>query len=233
MKIAIMQPYFFPYIGYFQLINAVDEFVFYDDVNFIKKGYINRNMILVNGDSYQFTLPIKKASQNKLINQTEVALSKKWIESFLKTLEFAYKNAPYFKSVYNLVQNVLEEDYKNVSQIAINSVSKVCAYLGLTPYFSLSSRDYSNSKTLKKADRLIAIAREAGKCNYINPIGGQKLYTKTYFKDRGVNLSFLQPETICYSQMQHQFVDSLSIIDVLMFNSKDSILTLLNQRKII
>ncbi|TWO34387.1 WbqC family protein [Seonamhaeicola sediminis] len=233
MRIAIMQPYFFPYIGYFQLIHAVDEFVFYDDVNFIKKGYINRNTILVNGDSYQFTLPIKNASQNRLINETEITLSKKWVNNFLKTLEHAYKNAPHFKSVYNLVKDILEDDSKTISQIAINSVSKVCAYLGLKPNFSLSSQDYSSSKALKKADRIIAIAKESGKYFYINPIGGQKLYTKTYFKDRGINLNFLQTEAIQYNQFQHRFVDSLSIIDVLMFNSKDSILNLLNQRKII
>ncbi|TXG38855.1 WbqC family protein [Seonamhaeicola maritimus] len=233
MKLAIMQPYFFPYIGYFQLINAVDEFVFYDDVNFIKKGYINRNAILVNGDSYQFTLPLKKASQNKLINETEVALSKKWVDDFLKTLEYAYKNALHFKSVYNLVKDVLEDDSKTISQIAINSVIKVCGYLELTPYFRLSSRDYTNSKTLKKGDRLVAIAREAGRYNYINPIGGQKLYNKTYFNDRGINLNFLQSETIRYNQFQHRFVDSLSIIDVLMFNSKERTRSLLSNYQLV
>ncbi|WP_242091626.1 WbqC family protein [Aestuariivivens sediminicola] len=233
MKIAIMQPYFFPYIGYFQLINTVDEFVFYDDVNFIKKGYINRNTILVNGDCYQFTLPLKKASQNKLINETEVALFKKWADTFLKTLQFAYKNAPHFESVYSLVKDVLEDDAKTVSQIAINSVIKVCGYLELTSCFSLSSRDYSDCKTSKKADRLIAIAKEAGKYNYINPIGGQKIYTKTYFKDRGISLNFLQTDRIRYDQFQHPFVDSLSIIDVLMFNSKEQTKSLLRNCQLV
>ncbi|RNC86875.1 MAG: hypothetical protein ED556_05480 [Winogradskyella sp.] len=233
MKIAIMQPYFFPYIGYFQLISAVDEFVFYDDVNFIKKGYINRNSILANGERYQFTLPLKKASQNKLINETELALSKKWIGNFLKTLDHTYKNAPYFKSTYSLVKNVLEEDSKSVSEIAIKSIREVCNYIGLTTNFTLSSQKYSNSKTLKKADRLIAIAIEAGKYNYINPIGGLELYSKDYFEERNVKLNFLNSKTVSYKQFQNQFVDSLSIIDVLMFNSKASIRDMLNQNTLI
>src|SRR5690606_3799363 len=100
MKIAIMQPYLFPYLGYFQLINAVETFVFYDDVNFIKRGWINRNQILVDNKAALFTVPLKKASQNKLINEIDMAIDEKWLSQFFKTIEQNYKNAPYFDDTF-------------------------------------------------------------------------------------------------------------------------------------
>lgn len=105
MKIAVMQPYLFPYIGYFQLLNAVDMFVVFDDVNFIKKGWINRNNILVNRQKYLFTVPLKDASQNKLIKEVQIA-DDGWQEKFLKTVAQSYKKAEFFDEAFALIEKL-------------------------------------------------------------------------------------------------------------------------------
>ena len=131
MSIAIMQPYIFPYLGYFQLINAVDDFVFYDDVHFIKRGWINRNQILVNGNEFLFSVPLIKASQNKLINEIEVKLDEKWLVQFYLTLEQNYVHAPYFKETFQLIKRVFSSEFITISDLAIASVKLVTEYIGL------------------------------------------------------------------------------------------------------
>ncbi|SHH38504.1 WbqC family protein [Winogradskyella jejuensis] len=229
MRIAIMQPYFFPYIGYFQLINAVDEFVFYDDVNFIKKSYINRNSILLNQKAFQFTTPLKEASQNKLIKDIEVYTDQKWFNGFLKTLEHAYKSAPFYEEVVQIVKTIFNSDYKNISELSMISVTQVCKYLDVNCKFSLSSNDYPSTKKLTKAERLIAIAKQSGKQTYVNAIGGQSLYNKNEFKAQNIDLAFLETHDIKYEQFGNEFVPFLSILDVLMFNSKASTRELLEK----
>jgi len=229
MKIAIMQPYFLPYIGYFQLINAVDEFVFYDDVNFMKKSYINRNSMLLNQKAFQFTVPLKDVSQNKLIKDVEVFMDQKWFNGFLKTLEHAYKTAPFYNEVLQIVKNVFDYDYNTISDLSIKSVLEVCTYLNINCKFSISSKDYSTSKGLNKTERLIAIAKQSGKQTYVNAIGGQSLYNKSEFKAQGIDLAFIEAQTIEYKQFENDFVPFLSILDVLMFNSIDDSNEMLNK----
>ncbi|RZN83118.1 MAG: hypothetical protein EVB11_06360 [Winogradskyella sp.] len=229
MKIAIMQPYFFPYIGYFQLINAVDEFVFYDDVNFMKKSYINRNSILVNQKAFQFTIPLKKASQNKLIKDVEVSVDQKWFNDFLKTLEHAYKSAPFYQEVLQIVEAVFNSDYKNIAELSVISVTEVCRYLDIDCKFSVSSVDYSNTKNLAKTERLIAITQQSGKQIYVNAIGGRSLYNKNEFKAHDIDLIFIETQDLKYEQFGDEFVQFLSILDVLMFNSKQDLNIMLNQ----
>ncbi|WP_299114709.1 WbqC family protein [uncultured Winogradskyella sp.] len=229
MSIAIMQPYFFPYIGYFQLINAVDEFVFYDDVNFMKKSYINRNSILLNQKAFQFTVPLKEASQNKLIKDIEVFTGQKWFNDFFKTLEHAYKSAPFYQEVLQIVKTIFNSDYKNIADLSLISVTEVCEYLKIDSKFSVSSQDYSNTKKLAKAERLIAIAKQSGKQTYVNAIGGRSLYNKNEFKAQNIDLVFLETQDIKYEQFGNEFVPFLSILDVLMFNSKASTKDLLNK----
>lgn len=124
MKLAIMQPYFLPYIGYFQLINAVDTFVLLDDVNYINKGWINRNQLLLNGKAHLFTLPLQKASQNKLINQLELSNETKWKDKLLKTIETAYKKAPQFHLVFPLISQILQYPESNLSLFIHHSIQK-------------------------------------------------------------------------------------------------------------
>ena len=231
MKIAIMQPYIFPYIGYFQLINAVDKFVFYDDVNYIKKGWINRNRILVNSDANLFTVPVLKASQNKLINQIEVnqQFFSNWKVKFITTLEQSYKKAPYYNQTTNIIQKVLNQPYSNISDLAIRSIADISNYLELPTVFEKSSRSYANTKGMEKADRLIEICKINAVNIYINPNGGKELYNKPYFKAKNVDLFFIENKIIPYQQFNDSFIGGLSIIDVLMFNSKEDIKNMLTQ----
>lgn len=217
-----MQPYVFPYIGYFQLIYASDIFVFYDDVNYINRGWINRNKILLNGKEQLFTIPCVEASQNKLIKDINV-LNDKSIAKVLTTISVAYKKAPYFADVFPVIEKTLKfnEDI-SVAQLAINSVINVCEYLNLQRIFKVSSEAYDN-RELKKADRLIDICHKEDIGVYINPSGGRAIYAKEYFLAKGVALDFLISEKKDYAQFNNTFVPWLSVIDVLMFNSKETI----------
>ena len=218
-----MQPYIFPYIGYLQLIHATDVFVFYDDVNFINRGWINRNRILLNGKDQLFTIPCKDASQNRLIKDIEVLADKKTFQKMLATMQVAYKKAPCFASVYPVIEGVFQvEDGISISEMAINSVVSICDYLSLKRTFKISSKEYHN-RELKKADRLIDICHVEGIRHYVNPSGGREIYTKEYYKSKDIDLDFLISDRVDYKQYDNAFVPWLSIIDVLMFNSKEDI----------
>lgn len=234
MKVAIMQPYFFPYIGYFQLIQAVDVFVFYDDVNFIKKGWINRNRILANNNKdYLFTAPLVESSQNKKINEIDVFITEKWKDKFLKNINETYFKAPYFESTFEVVLRVLNGKFKTISELSISSIMQVSEFLELPTKFKISSIDFSETKALKGAERLFEICNTSNVNTYINPIGGKELYSKEQFLKRNIELYFIKSNPIQYKQFNNEFVSWLSIIDVLMFNSKEEIKELLNNYQLV
>lgn len=233
MKIAIMQPYLFPYIGYFQLINAVDKFVFLDDVNFIKKGWINRNQLLINDKAHLFSVPLNKPSQNKLINEIKLALDQKWLKHFYSTLEFNYKKAPFYKEIFPLIQSVFKENHTTISDLAIESVKKIANHLDISTHFELSSQMYPQTKGMKKANRLIEICSIKKAKNYINSYGGIDLYDKNYFNKHNINLFFIENVISSYNQYNNSFVGGLSMIDVLMFNHKQKVKQMLNEFKLI
>lgn len=227
-KIAIMQPYLFPYIGYFQLIKEVDRFIFYDDVHFITRGWINRNKILINGQPKYFTVSCKNASQNVLINTVKHNLDDKTRSKLLKKIKFTYSKAPYFDNVFSLFERTLHTDSEYISDLATSSVTEVCDYLGLTCSFDNSS-ELKSHRDLSAADRLIDISNQEQATFYVNPIGGKDLYSKEYFSKRGIQLEFLEPDYIDYQQFDKDFVPWLSIIDVLMFNSPSQVISLLDK----
>lgn len=230
MSIAIMQPYIFPYIGYFQLIYASEVFVFYDDVNYINRGWINRNRILLNGSDHMITVPCKDASQNKLIKDIEVLSDAKGIQKILTTIKAAYAKAPFFGVVYPLIEAVLsaalpphkDDTSPSIADMASDSVQKICGYLGINRVFRHSSQQYDN-RELKKADRLIDICHAEGITHYINASGGKAIYEKEYYAARGIELDFLNPKKYEYEQAGGVFVPWLSMIDVLMYNSIEDI----------
>ncbi len=220
--IGIMQPYFFPYVGYFQLLKQCDVFVLYDDVNFIKRGWVNRNRILVNQEPNLLTVPCKKASQNKFINQIKVNLDKKSLNKILNTIRMAYQKAPFFDHVYPLARDVLTAGDETIGDLSSRSIRAVVHYLDLPVEIKKSSAHYSNWD-MCKADRLIDICHQEGIANYVNALGGKEIYTKRYFKNKGINLYFLVPEAVPYKQFQNDFVPWLSILDVLMFNDVSTV----------
>lgn len=228
MKIAIMQPYFLPYIGYFQLINAVDKFIIYDDVSYINKGWINRNNILINGASSLFTIPLINAGQNRKINEIEITEDNTWKTKLLKKVSFSYAKAPFFKSVFSLVEQIINTETKQISTLNTVALAEICLYLSINTEFIESSSIYKNV-ILKGQDRILDICICEKATQYFNPFGGVELYDRTLFSEYEVNLSFIQSKPIEYKQFENSFVPWLSIIDVLMFNSKDNLASMLNQ----
>ena len=227
-----MQPYIFPYIGYFQLINAVDKFVIYDDVNFINKGWINRNRILNNGKDSLFTIPLKEASQNKLINEIDINWDIAWKSKFLKTLEQCYKKTPFYSEILPIIEQTLSIDNEPVSKVIEHNLRLICNYLDIKTEIISSSTIYKNTH-LKAQERILDVCLQEKASQYINPIGGLELYDKDFFEIKGIQLNFIKSNPIEYSQFKNEFVPWLSMIDVLMFNSKEKIKEFLDNYELI
>jgi len=227
MKLAIMQPYFFPYVSYFQLINAVDKFVILDDVNYINKGWINRNRILVNGKDYLFTIPIKCSSQNKLIFECEIA-DEKWKYRLLKTIEMSYKKAPFFEQSFEIITRIIEHNDINLSNYIHNQIKVLSDYLLIKTEIVKTSNNYCNLH-LKAQDKIIDICKKENAKIYINAFGGQKLYTKEIFTQNEIELKFIATYPLNYKQFNNDYIIYLSIIDMMMFNSQQSIINFLTQ----
>ena len=218
MKLAIMQPYFLPYIGYFQLLNAVDEFVVYDNIEFTKRGWIQRNRILVNGSASMFSLPLKKASDYLDIRERQLSNSfSRERVSILRRIESAYSKSPYFVSVIPVIEQCFNYENLNLFKFIYNSLLVVCKYLSIATEIRISS-ELASDHDLKGQDRVISICQGLLADHYINAINGRVLYRKEAFAEKGIQLSFIKSEPIVYPQFDNEFVPSLSIIDVMMFN---------------
>jgi len=235
MKVAIMQPYIFPYLGYFQLINEVENFVVYDDVNFIKGGWIHRNRILVNNTDSLFTVPLSKLSSFSPINETRINEKsfEDWKKKFLRSIELAYKKAPNFLEINSLIRRVLDNETLLISELAINSIKEVLSYLNISVNVYVSSNRFSDSKSMNRVDRIVSICNDLNSKVYINAIGGTDLYHKEEFKEKGLQLSFIKSQLEPYKQFNNTFISGLSIIDVLMFNSIDEVRQQLNNYTLI
>ncbi|MEX1014718.1 MAG: WbqC family protein [Candidatus Paceibacterota bacterium] len=231
-RIAIMQPYLFPYIGYFQLIFAVDKFIIYDDVGYIKNGWIHRNKILINKEAKYFTIPCKNVSSNKEIKDIEHNINHNISDKLLKKIKYSYNNAPYFNCVYNIIERVIKSEQYYVSDLAIKSIKEVSSYLDLNTIFKISSKCYENNH-FKRTDRIIDICKQEQAGTYLNASGGKELYSKSYFNKQGIKLNFLEPNNIIYTQFDNKFVPGLSIIDIMMFNSVSQIKKMLNDYQLV
>jgi hypothetical protein len=231
VRLAIMQPYIFPYIGYFQLMRATDRFVIYDDVTFIKQGWIARNRILINGEPSFFVVPVRHASSSVAIRETKIddgPQHRQWVAKLLKTVDNAYRRAPHFARVFPLVESVFAAPATHVAELAVASLKAVAAYLDLDVQWVETSGLYGNA-ALSGEDRVLAICRAEGASEYVNPSGGRALYHRDRFAARGVRLSFLQPQAIEYRQFNGPFVPWLSIVDVLMFNDRETARAMLDR----
>jgi len=232
VKLAIMQPYFFPYIGYWQLINAVDKFVVYDQIEYTKKGWINRNQILLNGSSKIITLPIKKDSDWLNINERRVAdVWDKQRTKLLNLIKAAYGKAPEYKRVIPLIEECLNTDQANLFEFLYRTINLIARFLYIDTEIIISS-NVDVSSELKSQDRVIETCRRLEASQYINPQGGVELYKSDAFQKHSIDLKFLFTNSITYNQYENEFIPYLSIIDVLMFNSTDMVSNLLNQYKL-
>jgi hypothetical protein len=231
ITLGIMQPYFFPYLGYFQLINACDRFVLYDDVAFIKQGWINRNRILVKGEAWQFSIPGQSISSFRHINETMISERPTgWRDKLLKTIEQAYKKAPYFHEIFPLVAGIiLDSAGKTIALVNKESIVAVVDKLGLKTKLCVASEQQYDNHHLRSAERVVDICKKEGATRYLNAAGGAQLYKKDAFEKQGIALHFFQMETVTYRQGNMPFVPGLSIIDVMMYNDCTAIHSFLDQ----
>jgi hypothetical protein len=223
MRVSIMQPYFFPYIGYFQLIANSDVFVIYDEIKYTKKGWINRNRFLNNGSATYFTLPLKKDSD--FLYVSDRFLSEDWEiekQKILNKTKGAYSKAPHFKETFTLFEKCLSFENTNLFEFIFNAVKNICDYLEINTPIQISS-ELQISNDFKSAEKVKAICRTLKATTYINPVGGIELYDKDDFLNDNLELVFLKAKNVKYPQFENEFEPFLSILDVLMFNDLNKV----------
>ena len=231
-KVAIMQPYFFPYLGYWQMLNAVDKFVLYDDVNFIKGGWINRNNMLINGFAHLFTLPLLESSPNKLINEIKITNNQKIKVKLLRSFEESYSKAPFKDKIIPLLSKIIMQKEDRLHLFLYHQFEKIFEYLQINTEIMLSSH-IEKDNYLHGQDKIIEINKQLGSTQYINAIGGQALYDKAEFAKNGIELYFIKMNEVKYKQFDNEFVPNLSFIDVLMFNDKAKVRELLTRYELV
>lgn len=213
--LAVMQPYFFPYIGYWQLIHAVDCFVIYDDVNYIKRGWVNRNRLLINGKPTYITVPLHQASQFKRICETTLQPSPFWRDKLVKKIEMSYRKSPCFAEVFPIVENLIHYETNSLADYLAHQLQTLAAFMGIKTEFVSSGDRYANGH-LSGQIRVLDICKSEGAATYINSKGGQTLYDTKIFQNEGINLRFIAMLALPYKQRTSEFVPDLSIIDALM-----------------
>ncbi|NVI82256.1 hypothetical protein CSQ94_14305 [Janthinobacterium sp. BJB312] len=217
MRVAIMQPYFLPYIGYFQLIAAADLFIVYDNIKYTKKGWINRNRMLLNDGDALFSVPLKNASDQLDVCEREISPQFD-AEKLLNQFRGAYRRAPYLRETMALLETIVRHPAVNLFDFLLHSLVQTCAHLGITTPLRRSS-DIGIDHALKGQDKVLALCQATGADHYINPIGGLQLYREADFLAKGIALEFLQSRLHPYPQGGGEFVPWLSIVDVMMFTS--------------
>lgn len=217
VSVAIMQPYLLPYIGYFQLIAAVDLFIVYDNIKYTKKGWINRNRILLNGAPETITVPLESASDSLDICARSVSPDFRR-RKLLGTVSNAYRKAPQYGVVFPLFEQIVNFESPGLFEFLLHSLVVICSYLKIATPIERSSRLVIGSE-LRGQNRVVSTCLVCGASRYVNASGGVELYSSRDFASAGITLQFLRPELIAYRQFEAPFVPWLSILDVLMFNS--------------
>lgn len=223
MRLAIMQPYFLPYIGYFQLMAAVDKFVLLDDVNYINRGWINRNRILVNGTPRWMTIPLVGASQNRLICDIDVQPGREWRRKMLRTAETVYRKASFFPQAFAVLKEILVPDTTNLSAFLFRSIRLICEYLRIDTIVEPTSSIY-DARHFKGQQRIMQICVQENADTYVNPPGGRELYDAEPFSEQGIELRFIQPR-LSKLELRHSGNEGpvLSVLDLMMLNPASDI----------
>jgi hypothetical protein len=222
-----MQPYFLPYIGYFQLLASVDQFILYDNIKYTKKSWINRNRMLLNGADAMFSLPLKKGSDSLDIVERELALEFDR-SKLLNQFRGAYGRAPQFELTYPVLEQIIQHDEANLFRYIQHSIVQLCEHLNINTEVRISS-EISIDHELKSQDKVLALCGAARADTYINTIGGIELYDKNDFRIKGIDLQFIKARSFKYTQFQSEFVPWLSIVDVLMFNPIEEVIKVIRK----
>lgn len=235
MRLGIMQPYFFPYIGYFSLIKNVDKFIILDDVQFIRHGWIERNRILKQAGGWQYIqIPLQKHTQKTLIRDIRVNNSNDWKSRIIAQLSH-YKRAPYYSEVISLLEELFEKEYEFITEIDMCAIKKVMEYLNISTPIELFSDMNIDIEPVQAADEwALNICKSIeGVTEYWNPPGGQSFFQKRKYTENGIELCFQQIEISPYRQKESVFEEGLSIIDVMMFNSINEINEMLGRYRLV
>lgn len=222
ISVGIMQPYLFPYIGYFQLIDKCNVFILYDDVSYIKGGFINRNAISDGRKVLRFTVPVPGSSSNVAIKDLSFNFQP---SKLLKNIEHCYKKAPYYCSGAKLVEEVINYSKidSTVAGVSYYALRVISDFVGLNVDYALSSH-LAYDRAQKRSEKLIQMISTCQGSIYVNPVGGSFLYDKKFFGQKGIKLFFLKPQIVPYEQFSGQFYSNLSILDFLMHLPRESIL---------
>ena len=227
MKGAIMQPYFLPYIGYFQLIASVDQFIVYDNIKYTKKGWINRNRMLLNGTDAMFSLPLKKGSDSLDVVERELAGDFDRTK-LLNQFKGAYGNSPQFELTYPILERIVRHEDANLFCYIHHSIVRLCEHLDIKTKLRISS-EIAIDHELKGQDKVLSLCKASGVDAYINTIGGVELYAKEDFRIQGIDLQFIKARPFEYAQFGAPYVPWLSIVDVLMFNPLNTVRACINE----
>lgn len=236
MKIGIMQPYFLPYVGYYQLINHVDLFVLFDDVQFIRKGWINRNRIVnADGGSSYINVPIQKCSLSTKIRDVRVKPGESWKTKILSQCETSYrKKAPHYWKVSKLLSDGLNnDDFINIVELNKRLLEISCKYIGIDTKIIISSEQgFDYSSIVNSGDWALEISNQLGAKEYINPISGREIFDKSKFQNANIDLRFIRSKPYNYEQ-HDTFVPDLSILDLMMFNGEEELVRLVENYEVL
>ena len=236
MKVGIMQPYFFPYIGYWSLIKQTEHFILFDSVQFIKHGWIERNRILKPGEGSQYIkVPLEKYSRSTRINEIRINDNEDWRDKLFRQLEHYKKRAPFYSETIGVVQEALNIQTDSMVKLNENIILTVCKYLDIDVKLDIFSEMNLKIEEVNEPDEwALNICKAMGNVNeYWNPEGGLEFFNKSKYIDEGINIKFLKIKLERYSQRRESFEAGLSIIDVMMFNSKEEIKNMLNSYSIL
>lgn len=232
MRLGIMQPYFYPYLGYFSLIKHTDHWIVFDTVQYIEHGWINRNQIIhpSKPETMYFTVPLQKHSRETSIKNIYIENTSNYQEKILGQLNASYKKrAPYFKTVYSMVEDALYQNFKDIVSLNVYTLNQICKYLNIPFHYDIYSQMNLNiSPVHGPGDWALNISIALGADEYINPPGGMDIFNPEDFKSHNIQLSFLKINLKPYSQKKARFFESLSILDVMMFNPPKIINTMLD-----
>ena len=225
MKLGIMQPYFFPYLGYFDLINYSDRWIIFDTVQYIRHGWINRNRILKpDGDWQYVTVPLKKHGREILIKDVEISANKDWKTRMLAQLQHYKKKAPYFCETYQLVVECLAVNERSISKLNAAILEKICQHLNISFEWEYFSRMNLEMESMKEpGDWAFCISDKLGAKEYVNPSGGATIFDSSKFNEHGIKLTIRNMPALAYECRGYDYIPNLSIIDVLMWNTPNTV----------
>ena len=229
MKVAVMQPYFFPYIGYFQLMHAVDCFVIFDDVQYIERGWVNRNLVRLDDRAIWLTLPVWKAARHLRINERSYALDDQTRGDVLRRIQACYSRSSNHTEMGALVATIMESSESNVARFNGHLLRVIAGVLGIDCAIVYAS-ETADCGTLRGVERILELCRVLGATHYVNAIGGKALYDEAAFSMQGIKLSFLSSKIeppILREGPQH-----LSIIDTLMTHPVSTIRSMLTHHEL-